>query len=237
MTGAAGVRTRSALVTAERNYMRHNNLALITFSREPNPTVFQKTLAVNDFYGSSEHWQGPIGYIQTLGKSDGWQVKGGAPPGLGWAPRAPYGEVARHSIDFWLTGEDIPRADSRVTLRPGGVIRLVPQPGNNTEGLTRFLQDLPGPRPRQPSNDIAATHSGAQVASLDATGAALARHGTPLADDIVFFHEGTRAALVSGPDGHRFLAEEAVRGKGLSPAIKNLAKFLDASSQPDEGAR
>lgn len=34
-----------------RNYMRHNNLALIAFSRTPNPTVFQKTLALNDFYG------------------------------------------------------------------------------------------------------------------------------------------------------------------------------------------
>jgi len=38
-----------------RNHMRHNNLALIAFSREPNPTVFQKTLALNDFYGPSEH--------------------------------------------------------------------------------------------------------------------------------------------------------------------------------------
>jgi hypothetical protein len=29
----------------------------------------------------------------------------------------------------------------------------------------------------------------------------------------------------------------AMRGKGLSPAIKGLVEFLDASSQPDEGAR
>jgi hypothetical protein len=49
-----------------------------------------------------------------------------------------------------------------------------------------------------------------QVASLDATGAALARHGTPLTDDdIVLLGKGTRAALVTGPDGHRFLVEEA----------------------------
>ena len=108
-----------------RNYMRHNNLALIAFSREPNPTVFQKTLALNDFYHPSEHWQYPMGNIQMLGKSDDWQIKGAAPRPLGWAPSAPYGEVAKHSIDFWLSSEDIPLPDSRITLRRDGAIRLV----------------------------------------------------------------------------------------------------------------
>jgi choline dehydrogenase-like flavoprotein len=128
-----------------RNYMRHNNLALIAFSREPNPTVFQKTLALNDFYGPGEHWEYPMGNIQMLGKSDAWQIKGAAPRGLGWAPSAPYGEVARHSIDFWLSGEDLPLASSRVTLRRDGAIRLALQPGNNTGGLTRLrlvFQDM-----------------------------------------------------------------------------------------------
>lgn len=123
-----------------RNYMRHNNLALVAFSREPNPTVFQKTLALNDFYGPGEHWQYPMGHIQMLGKSDDWQIKTAAPRGLGWAPSAPYGEVARHSIDFWLSSEDIPRPGSRVTLRPDGTVRLALQPGNNTEGLTRLRE-------------------------------------------------------------------------------------------------
>ena len=127
-----------------RNYMRHNNLALIAFSREPNPTVFQKTLALNDFYGPGEHWQYPMGHIQMLGKSDDWQIKGAAPRGLGWAPSAPYGDVARHSIDFWLSSEDLPLADSRVTLRRDGAIRLALQPGNNTEGLTRLRRTFQG---------------------------------------------------------------------------------------------
>jgi choline dehydrogenase-like flavoprotein len=121
-----------------RNYMRHNNLALIAFSREPNPTVFAKTLALNDFYGPCEEWPYPMGHIQMLGKSDDWQIKGAAPHGLGWAPSAPYGEVARHSIDFWLSTEDLPLAASRVTLRPDGAIRLALQPDNNTESLTRL---------------------------------------------------------------------------------------------------
>jgi choline dehydrogenase-like flavoprotein len=128
-----------------RHYMRHNNLAVIAFSREPNPTVFQKTLALNDFYVPGEHWPYPMGHIQMLGKSDDWQIKASAPRGLGWAASAPYREVAQHSIDFWLSNEDIPLAESRVTLRPDGTIRLALQPGNNTEGLTRLrrvLQDM-----------------------------------------------------------------------------------------------
>ena len=93
----------------------------------------------------------------------------------------------------------------------------------------RLAPDLPAPRlellhyhvgrrrpiPRDTaSNDIAATHCVVQVASLDATSAALARHGMPLADDdIVMLHDGTRAVLISGPERHRFLVKEAGSGR------------------------
>jgi catechol 2,3-dioxygenase-like lactoylglutathione lyase family enzyme len=90
--------------------------------------------------------------------------------------------------------------------------------------VTRLAPDLPAPRlellnyhvgtrrpiPRETaSNDIVATHCVVRVASLDATAAALARRGTPLAgDDRMILRGDVRAALVSGPDGHRFLAQE-----------------------------
>ena len=90
--------------------------------------------------------------------------------------------------------------------------------------VTRLAPDLPAPRlellhyhvgTRRPiphdtaSNDIVATHSVVRVASLDATAAALARRGTPLAGhDFMILRRGMRAALVAGPDGHRFLVEE-----------------------------
>ena len=93
--------------------------------------------------------------------------------------------------------------------------------------VARLGPDLPAPRmellhyhvgSRRPipddiaSNDIVATHSVIRVASLDATAAALARWGTPLADrDLMVLHSGRRAALVSGPDGHRFLVTEEAR--------------------------
>ena len=121
-----------------RHYMRHNNLALMAFSKTPNPTVFQKTLSFNDFYGPSKGWEYPMGNIQMLGKSDDWQVKGQAPKGLGWAPNLAYGIVADHSIDFWLASEDLPLPDSRVTLRPDGTVKLTVQPNNNTEGVNRL---------------------------------------------------------------------------------------------------
>ena len=48
--------------------------------------------------------------------------------------------------------------------------------------------------------------------SLDAIAVALARHGTPAADDDpMILRGGIRAVLVSGPDGHRFLVAEQPR--------------------------
>jgi choline dehydrogenase-like flavoprotein len=51
-----------------RHYMRHNNVALMALSKDPNPTKFQKTLAFNDFYGANSTgrangWDYPMGNI------------------------------------------------------------------------------------------------------------------------------------------------------------------------------
>src|SRR6187399_474751 len=47
-----------------RHYMRHNNVALMAVSREPNPTRFQKTLAMNDWYLGADDWDFPLGGMQ-----------------------------------------------------------------------------------------------------------------------------------------------------------------------------
>ena len=52
-----------------RNYMFHNSQAVLAISKEPNPTVFQKTLGVNDYYFASDAWEYPMGNIQMVGKS------------------------------------------------------------------------------------------------------------------------------------------------------------------------
>ena len=74
-----------------RHYMRHNCSAFMAISKDPNPTVFQKTLALNDFYFRSDDWEYPLGEIQMLGKSDGEMLKGEAPAGR-------FGSLSLHSI-------------------------------------------------------------------------------------------------------------------------------------------
>jgi catechol 2,3-dioxygenase-like lactoylglutathione lyase family enzyme len=76
--------------------------------------------------------------------------------------------------------------------------------------LLRYHVGTRRPIPRDTaSNDITATHCVVRVASLQATAAALDRWGAPMvADNLMVLRGGTPAALVTGPDGHRFLAEE-----------------------------
>ena len=52
-----------------RNYMRHNQSVLMALSREPNDTVFQKTLALSDFYFDADDWKFPLGLMQMTAKS------------------------------------------------------------------------------------------------------------------------------------------------------------------------
>ena len=60
---------------------------MMALSKEPNPTRFQKTLALNDWYLKGEDTDYPWGGIQMLGKSDGEQLKGKAPHFLAWAAK------------------------------------------------------------------------------------------------------------------------------------------------------
>src|SRR5207247_4161742 len=53
-----------------RHYMAHLNSALVAVSKSPNPTRFQKTLGVNDYYYGADDFDFPLGHIQMLGKSD-----------------------------------------------------------------------------------------------------------------------------------------------------------------------
>jgi choline dehydrogenase-like flavoprotein len=98
-----------------RNYMRHNQSILMALMREPNDTVFQKTLAVSDYYFGSDDWDFPLGLIQMCATSHGAQIRGEALPSwLEWAPKMPFEEMARHSMDFWLSSEDLPRPENRI---------------------------------------------------------------------------------------------------------------------------
>jgi choline dehydrogenase-like flavoprotein len=125
-----------------RNYMFHNSRAVMALSREPNPTVYQKTMALNDFYlpGGGRQW--PLGNIQMLGKSNAEAMKGEEPKLTKLAPKMGLADVARHGVDFWLTTEDVPRPDNRVTVDSGGNIHLAYTQTNDSEagGLYRELR-------------------------------------------------------------------------------------------------
>jgi choline dehydrogenase-like flavoprotein len=98
-----------------RNYMRHNQSILMALMREPNDTIFQKTLAISDFYFGSDDWDYPLGLIQMCATSHAEQIRGEALPAwLEWLPEMPFETMARHSMDFWLSTEDLPRPENRI---------------------------------------------------------------------------------------------------------------------------
>jgi choline dehydrogenase-like flavoprotein len=113
-----------------RNYMRHNQSILMALLREPNETVFQKTLAVSDYYFGADDWDHPLGLIQMCATSHAEQIKGEALPGwMDWLPDMPFDRMALHSMDFWLSSEDLPRPENRVYYDGGRVVLDVTEQG------------------------------------------------------------------------------------------------------------
>ena len=94
-----------------RNYMFHNSQAVLALSKEPNPTVFQKTLGLNDFYFAGEEFDHPLGNIQMVGKSQAAMYRGEKPIETKLAPGWSLEKIAAHAVDFWLSTEDLPRPD------------------------------------------------------------------------------------------------------------------------------
>jgi choline dehydrogenase-like flavoprotein len=124
-----------------RNYMRHNQSILMALLREPNETVFQKTLAVSDFYFGADDWEFPLGLIQMCATSHADQIKGESLPSwLKWLPEMPFDQMARHSIDFWLSSEDLPRPENRIFYDGDRVILDLYE--NNMEAHHRLKKKL-----------------------------------------------------------------------------------------------
>ncbi len=107
-----------------RNYMFHNSQAVLALSREENPTIYQKTLGLNDFYFRSDDFEYPLGNIQMVGKSQAPMFRGEKPGETRFAPTWSLETVARHAVDFWLSTEDLPRPDNRVTVDREGRLTL-----------------------------------------------------------------------------------------------------------------
>ena len=121
-----------------RHYMGHVNSVLLALSKCPNPTLYQKTLAVNDFYFASREWEYPLGHFSFVAKLDGVALSAGAPA---IAPGWTLDLMAKHALSFWLTSEDLPDPNNRVTLGKDGKVVLQYTP-NNQEPHRRLTAKL-----------------------------------------------------------------------------------------------
>src|SRR4051794_39205364 len=113
-----------------RNYVFHNSRAFLAVSTEKNDTRFQKTLGMNDYYFGDADFDFPMGSLQMVGKSSAPMYRGEKPLEAALAPMLALEDVAEHAVDFWLSVEDLPDADNRVTLNGDGDVVLRYEPNN-----------------------------------------------------------------------------------------------------------
>jgi choline dehydrogenase-like flavoprotein len=108
-----------------RNYMRHNQSVLMALLKHPNDTIFQKTLALSDWYFGADDYEFPLGLVQMCAKTHADQIRAEALPAwTGFLPDVPFELMARYSMDFWLSSEDVPLPENRILLRPDGSVAL-----------------------------------------------------------------------------------------------------------------
>jgi choline dehydrogenase-like flavoprotein len=139
-----------------RNYMFHNSVAVLALSREENNTIFQKTLGLNDFYLQGNGFEYPLGNIQMVGKSQAPMFRGEKPGETKLAPHWSLERIARHAIDFWLSTEDLPRPDNRVSVDRDGKLTLAYSPTNEVpkQKLYEKLRSLLGKLDMNPDHLI-----------------------------------------------------------------------------------
>lgn len=103
-----------------RNFMNHNTSAMLTIDPfAPNTCVYQKTMAFNDFYNGNNEYGFPLGNVQLLGHITGNILKANFPfPAPAWFTKV----IARYAYGWFLTSEDLPTAESRVTVRDGQIV-------------------------------------------------------------------------------------------------------------------
>ncbi len=110
-----------------RHYMMHNNTAMTAVAPlKTNPTVFQKTMAVNDFYFGDDDFKWPMGNIQALGKLQAGMLSAAKP----YLPKPLLTAMAKRSMDWWVMSEDLPDRKNRVFLGPSGEVKVQWKPNN-----------------------------------------------------------------------------------------------------------
>ncbi len=128
-----------------RRYMAH--LATMMQGFNPlrmNHDVFQKTVAINDFYFAGPDTPFPLGQIQSQGRTHGVMAQIVVP----WIPLWAYQAWVARGVDWLVMSEDLPSPDNRVTVERDGRIRLTYVPNNErahqelVRRFTRILREL-----------------------------------------------------------------------------------------------
>ena len=125
-----GVANSSGVVG--RNYMAHNNTALMSIGWKINDTNFQKTICINDFYFGDEDFKYPRGNVQGLGKLQTGMLTAKQK----YLAKYVGDRMAARSVDWWIMSEDLPDPENRVLLE-GDRIRLH-YTANNMAGHKRL---------------------------------------------------------------------------------------------------
>ena len=116
-----------------RNLMKHVLGSLIAVTNAKiNPSKFQKTMAINDFYWGEPSYEFPMGNIQLMGKT---VMDGLVGQEAKYAPLT-LEEVAKCSVDWWLTTEDLPDARNQVRVNADG--NVIDYTENNSEPFARL---------------------------------------------------------------------------------------------------
>jgi len=125
----SGLANSSGLVG--RRYMAH--LATMMEGFHPfrvNDTVFQKTVAINDYYFRGPNSDYPLGHIQSQGRTFGIMAKVVGDHMIPGIPLWAYNAWVARGVDWLVMSEDLPDPDNRVTVSNDGRIRLNYRPSN-----------------------------------------------------------------------------------------------------------
>jgi choline dehydrogenase-like flavoprotein len=120
-----GLANSSGLVG--RRYMAHLATMMQGFHpMKKNSTVFQKTVAINDFYLAGSRTKYPLGSIQSQGRTHGVMAQTVVP----WIPVQAYDWWVARGVDWLVMSEDLPVPQNRVTIASDGKIQLHYTPNN-----------------------------------------------------------------------------------------------------------
>jgi choline dehydrogenase-like flavoprotein len=134
-----GLANSSGLVGTR--YMAHLATMISAFDgSRKNDTVFQKTVAVNDYYLANGKSRYPLGQIQSQGRTEAVVLKAESPWYGRWIPLPAWEWWASGAIDWLVMSEDLPRPENRVTVGRDGRVHLHYQQ-NNTIAHRRLVRE------------------------------------------------------------------------------------------------